>query len=300
MKINKGIKKKFLNFELKKTTISPFSGYPYERSGSEWDKLLSDHITRKNLPGGLCSNPPTTQTLQSPRLRTAKYFHPPASPAPHLINYVETQHNLHFLDSKFPLFGFMADVVTEEKHPKLYLWQGVADAIAYSWNLNKYVVVDFKVVDNLLYYWQSKSDLCGKHLHQCLVYAKLLQMHMGLDYLPPSLIVAIDRITGNEGYFPLFQDYPDECKEKLDEYEWFTKQPPKRPLRIGNTEKLLHEDYKGKKQAIAPDTPLQEIFQKEAKVKDLLDALGYDSLEIVEQHRQLVDTISDCFSSVHL
>ena len=189
---------------------------------------------------------------------------------------------------------------TEEKHPKLYLWQGVADAIAYSWNLNKYVVVDFKVVDNLLYYWQSKSDLCGKHLHQCLVYAKLLQMHMGLDYLPPSLIVAIDRITGNEGYFPLFQDYPDECKEKLDEYEWFTKQPPKRPLRIGNTEKLLHEDYKGKKQAIAPDTPLQEIFQKEAKVKDLLDALGYDSLEIVEQHRQLVDTISDCFSSVHL
>ena len=218
-----------------------------------------------------------------------------------LISYVEEQRGLTFLVSKFPLFGFMREVAKDQKkHPKLYLWQGEADAIAYSWNLSKYVIVDFKVVDDLLDYGQKKTDLCKKHLHQCLVYAKLLQLHMGLDYLPPSLIVAIDRFTGYEGYFPLFQDYPDECKEKLDEYEWFTKQPPKCPLRIGNTEKLLHEDYKGKKQAIAPDTPLQEIFQKEAKVKDLLDALGYDSLEIGEQHRQLVDTISDCFSSVHL
>ena len=196
--------------------------------------MLSDYIIRKNLPGGLCSNPPTTQTSQRPRLRTAKVFGPPASPAPHLISYVETQHNLSFLESKFPLFGFMADVVTEEKHPKLYLWQGVTDAIAYSTELEKYVIVDFKVVDNLLDYWQSKTDLCGKHLHQCLAYAKLLQLHMGLDYLPPSLIVVINKFTGIDGYFPLFQDYPDECKEKLDEYDWFTKQPPKRPLTLTN------------------------------------------------------------------
>lgn len=42
------------------------------------------------------------------------------------------------------------------------------------------------------------------------------------------------------------------------------------------------------------------FLTKNATVKDLLDHLGYDSLEIVEQHQQLVDTISDCFSSVHL
>ena len=296
MKINKNIKEKFLKFELRKATISEFSGERYNLSGLGWDKLLSEYIVKKHRPDGF--EPPTTQTSLC---ATAKLFLPPKTAAPDLISYVERQHNLSFLYSKFPLFGFMrTNAGDQKKHPKLYLWQGITDAIAYSTELKKYVIVDFKVVDNLLYYWQSKSDLCGKHLHQCLVYARLLQLHMGLDYLPPSLIVAIDRFTGNQGYFPLFKDYPEECHKKLDEYEWFIEQPPKRPLRIGNTEKLLHEQCKGKSLSIPPDTPLHEIFDKNATVKDLLDHLGYDSLEIVEQHQQLVDTISDCFSSVHL
>ena len=60
----------------------------------------------------------------------------------------------------------MRDVATnEKKQPKLYLWQGKADAIAYSRLLEKYVIVDFKVVDNLLKYWDSKAALCGMHLH---------------------------------------------------------------------------------------------------------------------------------------
>ena len=89
----------------------------------------------------------------------------------------------------------------EKKHPKLYLWQGEADAIANSWKLEKYVIVEFKVVDNLSDYWQKKTDLCEKHLHQCLAYAKLLNLLMELDYLPPSLIVVIHKVTGNQGYF---------------------------------------------------------------------------------------------------
>ena len=93
----------------------------------------------------------------------------------------------------------------QKKHPKLYLWQGEADAIAYSCALEKYVIVDFKVVDDLLDYCEKKTDLCGKHLHQCLVYAKLLQLHMKLDYLPPCLIVVIHKVTGKEGYFALFK-----------------------------------------------------------------------------------------------
>ena len=134
------------------------------------------------------------------------------------------------------------EVATNEKkhHPKLYLWQGEAYAIAYSTELNKYVIVEFKVVENLSDYWQKKTNLCGKHLHQCLVYAKLLQLHMSLHYLPPSLIVVIHKFTGKEGFFALFEDYPKECYEKLDEYEWFTEQPSKRPLKIANTDKLLH------------------------------------------------------------
>ena len=178
----------------------------------------------------------------------------------------------------------MRDVATnEKKHPKLYLWQGEADAIAFSWALKKYVIVEFKVVDNLSDYWESKTDLCGKHLHQCLAYAKLLQLHMKLDYLPSSLIVVIHKVTGKEGYFALFEDYPHECYEKLDEYEWFTEQPSKRPLKIGNTDKLLCGNYNGLEGIFPANEELRNIFAPNATVKDLLDALGYDSLEIVQQ-----------------
>ena len=73
-----------------------------------------------------------------------------------LISSIEKQHHLSFVDSKFPLFGFMREVATnEKKHPKLYLWQGEADAIAVSIILMKYVIVEFKVVDNLLDYWKK-------------------------------------------------------------------------------------------------------------------------------------------------
>ena len=146
----------------------------------------------------------------------------------------------------------------QKKRPKLYLWQGEADAIAYSWKLKDYVIVDFKVVDNLLDYWEKKTDLCGKHLHQCLVYAKLLQLHMGFRYLPRSLIVVIDKVTGMKGYFPLFEDYPKECAKKLDEYEWFKEQPKKRPLKIYNPEKLLNSAFyeEGGLSVIRHDTPL--------------------------------------------
>ena len=197
---------------------------------------------------------------------------------------LQGEHDLSFLDSKFPLFGFMRD---SEKQPKMYLWQGVADAIAYSRKLKKYVVVELKVVNNLSYYWEKKYDLCGKHLHQCLVYAKLLQLHMKLPYLPPSLIVVIHQATGKEVYFPLFKDYPDECKERLNEYEWFkTPRVKRRPLKIETTrlesKKLLCDQMNGVTGvSINLQEPLREIFKETATVKDLLKALGYDSLELV-------------------
>ena len=213
----------------------------------------------------------------------------PERVARNLISSIQRQHNLSFLDSKFPLFGFMREVATnEKKHPKLYLWQGEADAIANSWKLEKYVIVEFKVVDNLLDYWQSKTDLCGKHLHQCLAYAKLLQLHMNLHYLPPSLVVVIHKVTGKEGYFALFEDYPQECKDKLDEYEWFTEQPSKRPLKIANTDKLLYENFRymyRDVEVLPAQTKLSDIFGEDARLKDLLDFLGYDSLEIFRQEQ---------------
>ena len=125
-------------------------------------------------------------------------------------------------------------------------------------------------------------------MHQCLVYAKLLQLHMKLPYFPPSLVVIIHKVTGKEGYFALFEDYPQECKDKLDEYEWFTKQPSKRSLKIANTDKLLHEKFRYVGDVVHvpdPQTKLSNIFGKDATVKDLLDSLGHDSLEIFRQEQ---------------
>ena len=271
--MNPSIKQEFLVRGEINEIITEFSLTTYERPGHKWDALLSNWIKRNRF----------TVIRNSSTLKDEEVAH-------RLISCVEQQHDLTFLDSKFPLFGFMKKVAKDqEKHPKLYLWQGEADAIAYSRNLGKYVIVDFKVVDNLSDYCEKKTDLCGKHLHQCLVYAKLLDLHMKLRYLPPILIVVIHKVTGKEGYFALFKDYPKESYKKLDEYEWFTKQPPKRPLKIHNPEKLLDPIYIFNND-ITRDTLLKDLFfNSGATVKDLFeDLLGYDGIEIVprkEQHQ---------------
>ena len=249
LKINARIREKLLELGPKNATLTPFSDVVYERPGGVWDALLAKWI--KENRGDTDESSISSSTLSDEMSNLSPTSQEDSQEdviqevvAQGLIYSIESQHNLSFFDNKFPLFGFMREVAAnEEKHPKLYLWQGEADAIAYSWVLNKYVIVEFKVADNLSDYWKRKTDLCGKHLHQCLVYAKLLQLHMKLPYLPPSLIVIIHKVTGKEGYFALFEDYPQECKDKLDEYEWFTKQPSKRPLKIADRDKLLDNLY---------------------------------------------------------
>ena len=185
LKINASIKQRLLEFGPKNKGLTTFSHeVVYQLPGGEWDTLLGKWIKEKSSADAL-SERMSALELSSP-IDVARDL---------LISHIERNCHLNFLDSKFPLFGFMREreVATNEKkhHPKLYLWQGEADAIAYSWELNRYVIVEFKVVDNLSDYWQSKTDLYGKHLHQCLVYAKLLQLHMNLHYLPPILIVGV-------------------------------------------------------------------------------------------------------------
>ena len=294
LKINKSIKEKLLEFGPKNAKLEPISDVVFERSGGVWDTLLAKWIKEN------CGDTDESSTSSSTLSDEMPNLSPPSQEDSQeddiqqvvvqgLISSIEEQHRLNFYESKFPLFGFMRDVAgNEKKHPKLYLWQGEADAIAFSWKLMKYVIVEFKVVENLSDYWQKKTDLCGKHLHQCLVYAKLLQLHMKLPYLPPSLIVIIHKVTGKEGYFALFEDYPQECKDKLDEYEWFTEQPSKRPLKIANTDKLLHAKFRLMcRDVVVPlaQTKLSDIFGKDATVKDLLDSLGHDSLEIFRQEQ---------------
>ena len=285
LKINKSVKENFLRFVQEKEQVpgpTKFSCTAYECPGGEWDTLLKDWIKENRA---VCKSFTETLITHVSRLRSGLLpwsERDPERAARELISFVEMKHNLHFLDSSFRLFGFMREVTTDaKKHPKLYLWRGVVDAIAYSTELGQYVIVDFKEVENLLEYWRKKTDLCGKHLHQCLVYAKLLQLHMELDYLPPILIVAIDSFTGMDGYFPLFEDYPEQCYKKLDEYEWFVNPPQKRPLKICKPEKLLSPVFRDGFTAISPNTSLKALFNADATVENLLDLLGYDSIEIV-------------------
>ena len=262
LKINKSIKEKLLEFGPKDANLITFSKEAYERPGGVWDALLAKWIKENRADLFSFNSVILSDKMSNLALWSGEKFTPERL-ALQLISFIESQHNLYFLESKFPLFGFMREVATnEKKRPKLYLWQGEADAIAFSWDLDKYVIVEFKVVDNLSDYWESKTDLCGKHLRQCLVYAKLLQLQMNLRYVPPSLIVVIHKVTGKEGYFALFEGYLKECYEKLDEYEWFTEQPSKRPLKIASTDKLLHEKFRYVRDVHVPDpqAKLSDIY----------------------------------------
>lgn len=110
----------------------------------------------------------------------------------------------------------------EKEKKNSFLWQGNADAIG--WYDGKYVIVDWKVVE-LQGYWDKNKDAFGTHLHQCLVYARLLQCHMKLDYLPYILIVPIDGFTGRDVYPGLFKDYPEECKHEMESFKWSVEKP---------------------------------------------------------------------------
>ena len=234
-----------------------FSTRGYIGNGQQWDKLLSDFI----------KNPNTKEVTEE------------VTVVKELIARVKEIHNgLEFVDSKFPLFGFMRDRESDErKMPKSYLWQGEADAIAlYE---GKYTIVDFKVVSDLADYKKTAYDLYGKHLHQCLVYARLLQLHMGLDYLPPVLIVVINKPTGCDLYLPFFKEYPLNCKDRIKRFEWSVTQfPEKPPLNIDKNENLFqNSDFEG---TVSSDQLLNALFKSEAKVKDLLDAIDRGSLNI--------------------
>ena len=114
-----------------------------------------------------------------------------------------------------------------EESPKIFLWQGDADAVGRykdSSGKEKYVIVDWKVLD-VLEFWKKNTDAYGKYLHQCLVYARLLQLHLELDYLPHILIAPINGVTGNEIYPALFCDYPEKCTDQIDSFEWSTTVP---------------------------------------------------------------------------
>ena len=114
------------------------------------------------------------------------------------------------------------------------------------------------------------------YLHQGLVYARLLQLHMKLDYLPPILLVPISFRNGQDIQPGLFYDYPDECKEAVERDIWDTTLPkppliiqPKMPFNPSLRDGPVNEEML-----------LKDLFADGAKVKDFLKFLEYNSLQV--------------------
>ena len=131
---------------------------------------------------------------------------------------------LHAIE-EVPLSGFA--FTTDEN-----FWDGKADAVGLleGEDRYKYVIVDWKGTGSTSNsFWEHGDDPPAPyrdHLTQCLIYARLLKMHLRLDYWPPILIVPYN--FDKEYIHPrLFTDYPDESKEAIEKYQWSTNPPQK-------------------------------------------------------------------------
>ena len=106
------------------------------------------------------------------------------------------------------------------------------------------------------------------------VYARLLQLHMKLSYLPLILLVPISNNDARYIHPGLFLNYPDECKRAINADVWSVTLP-KPPLKI-KAQKLFKNDIKPG--PVNKETLLTDLFAAEAKVKDLIKAFDFHSL----------------------
>ena len=176
----------------------------------------------------------------------------------------------NFLQSEFPLYGYA------NKKEKLVVsfWNGKADAIG--WYKDNYVIVDWKAV-GILDFWKKDKHAYGDYLHQCLVYARLLMLHLDLQRLPYILIVPINNISGNQIHPGMFWDFPDKCKSKLDEWEWTV--IPKKTLKLPRSMVVdnLKEDI--------GNMAVVKVFKGECTLNQMLEALGLDEVKIEIEDR---------------
>ena len=212
--------------------------------GKEWHAILHEYLTKSN-PGD--------------RVRKM---------GESVIEAVtENLPGIEFLQSKFPLYGYM----TDKEKSDVSLWNGEADAIG--WYDDNYVIVDWKVVD-ILDFWGGKRVEYLDYLHQCLVYARLLMLHLNLSRLPYILIVPISSVTGYQINPGIFYDYPNECKEKLNQYKWSkTIKPKAKTLMLPKN--LAMSKLNG---YIEEGMMVKDVFKSNCTIKQMLDAFGFDKL----------------------
>lgn len=199
----------------------------------------------------------------------------------------------------FPLYGYMYN--KKELSPEIYFWRGSADTVGMFYNQERkkheYVIIDWKVKKSLLGFW-TDAETFGMHLHQGLSYAKLLQLHLELDYLPSFLLVPISGDNGRDVHPGLFFDYPDECKEKINNQFLWAIEPLAADAiqQMYAEESLLQHDvlkelkklnFDRSSSTFGAEKPLKDVFDENATVGDLLKAMNSDakSLTIIPREK---------------
>ena len=161
------------------------------------------------------------------------------------------------------------------------LWNGKADAIA--WYEDNYVIVEWKAVD-LIECW-NESKVYTTFLHQCLVYSRLLQLHLSLEKLPSILIVTINNTgkiikAGKHIKAGYFRDFPRGCEKELEAYEWEMKSPvkqlslPKALVKEGINVGLVQEEVRKKE--------VSKVLKEGCTVGELVAGLKFQELNICE------------------
>lgn len=262
--INKTIKdsfKKNLRLELFKLSPAGPVGPPFgTEKGKQWHTLIDDYVEGKRNDGG--------KAVDS------------------LFKNLDGILGIKILSSKFTLHGYTRSASKNESSTEVNFWDGEADAIGFYYNEERseheYVIIEWKTMQSLLDFWESRDTL-GHHLHQGLAYAKLLQVHLELSYLPSVLLVGISTHNGSDVQSGLFWDYPDRCKEVInDHFRWSTEQPEPLSLRMyGNKSRLfipqkVKSSQNGDPLSLPADTRLRDIFNEDATIGDLTKALGSD------------------------
>lgn len=191
-----------------------------------------------------------------------------------LITRLKTQFNITLLEADFPLYGYVYEKA--KKRPIIFLWKNLkADAIGWDHQNKKYVVVEYKLSNDVETFWRS-AETYGYFLHQCLVYARLLQLHMNLADLPRILLVPISNRNGRDILPGLFHKYREECKAALEKYCW-SKVLPTPPQKIRAQWPFRSNLAVG---CVEEEMSLNDLFDENATVKDLTEAFAMNSLEV--------------------
>ena len=208
---------------------------------------------------------------------------PTERPEFQLLQALFKEFRTEFLESQFPLYGYMNSKT--EMQPEVVHWEGRADAIGWyndpTSGKGRYVIVDWKVLSDITTFWDKSPDAYGRYLHQCLIYSRLLQLHMGLDYLPHILIVPIHGVTGKDFHPALFSGYPKECTDYIEGFEWSVTFPEQSTAVKIPLEKPFNKEKLKKGEKVDKEMLLVDFFTEGATVGDLMKIFGWPSLQVM-------------------